>query len=81
MSLFMRKKIGWLLSGLSVLAGMICACSIVASDPPITGENIDAVAAKAPAMFVNAMSCGMFGIVGGLVSLWVCGIFSGKNSK
>jgi hypothetical protein len=77
----MRKKIGWLLFGLSVLAGLICACAIMASEPPITRENFDQVAQNAPAMFVKAMGCGIFGIVGGLVILWTCGIFSGKKSN
>jgi Na+/proline symporter len=77
----MGKKLGWLFFGLWVLAWVICAGSIVASEPIVTGDNVGEVAQNAPAMLMKAWGCLMLAAVGGLVILSVCGIFSHKKSN
>jgi len=77
----MRKKIGWLFFGLWVFGWTAFGVSIGASEPPITVDNIDQVAQNAPAMMMEAAGCGILGLAGGLLILWECGIFTGKNSN
>ncbi len=76
----MRKKIGWLLFGLWVLGWMACAPSIGASEPPITGDNIDQVAQNAPALFMKAIGCVALAIIGGPMILLAFGIAGRKDS-
>ena len=58
---------------------MSLAGSIVVSEPIVTGDNIDQVAQNAPAMVMKASASLAAGLVGSLVILWVCGIFSDKK--
>jgi len=79
MNLPMRKKIGWLLFGSWVFAWTACALSIGASEPLITGDNIDQVAQNAPALFMKAIGCGVLALIGGPMILLAFGITGRKN--